>query len=119
MSFKILPKFIAIIFYIFVPTRLTYALTNEDVDKFCEEIKRQGISIPKDHRPKLKDELELKGCRSDVLYYGIGREFDYIKARHCAFLELRNNEEYMFGGPSILMMIYSHGKKIEKNIKLA
>lgn len=39
MSFKILPKFIAIIFYIFVSTRLTYALTNEDVDKFCEEIK--------------------------------------------------------------------------------
>jgi hypothetical protein len=52
-------------------------------------------------------------------YYGIGIPVDYIKARHAAFAELERNEGFVFGGGSVLMMLYANGFGVTRDLELA
>ncbi|MFL5785170.1 MAG: hypothetical protein ACJ76H_11200 [Bacteriovoracaceae bacterium] len=62
---------------------------------------------------------ELKDCSSYDLYYGIKQKQDFEAARKCAYYELAHGDEQIFGGSSMLMMIYANGNGTKKDIDLA
>ncbi len=63
----------------------------------------------------------LKGCRSEDLYYGIGRPADPARARQCALLERQTVQDSsnLFSGDTMLMTIYANGVGAARNLDLA
>jgi hypothetical protein len=61
----------------------------------------------------------MVGCDAEASYYGIGRAADFVAARRCAFAQISNKEESIFGGEDILMMIYANGKGVHANLTVA
>jgi uncharacterized protein YecT (DUF1311 family) len=62
---------------------------------------------------------ELKDCSSYDLYYGIRNKQDFEAAKNCAYYEFSHGDDLVFGGSSVLMMIYANGNGAKKNIDLA
>lgn len=80
------------------------------------------LPYPSVDMPDAVTKKSLQGCDSDKLYYGIGMKVDYVKARQCAFSELKSVNSVdanFFSGATILMMIYANGQGVAKNIDLA
>lgn len=71
-----------------------------------------------DH-PTAAQAQALKGCDSEKLYYGIGAPADPVKARQCAFLEADKGDEGVFGGRTMLMMVYANGRGASQNYDVA
>jgi hypothetical protein len=74
---------------------------------------------PASDRPSAAQAQALKGCDSEKLYYGIGMPADPVKARQCAFLEADKGDESVFGGRTMLMMIYANGKGARQDYDVA
>ena len=67
-------------------------------------------TYPFPHRPTAEQSAALKDCNADKLYYGIGVHFDYVKARHCAFVKDSHD---------VLMMLYANGLGVPRNYAVA
>ncbi len=94
------------------------ALANEsDINPLCKE--KIALKAPLADQPPESLISKMKDCNSEAEYYGIGRPVDFVKARHCAFAQIKNNDGAVFGGDAILMMIYANGKGVSKNMPLA
>ncbi len=87
-----------------------------DWEPVCKEAAKTPFP-PKD-RPSPEEAKTLKNCSSRDLYYGFDKPADPVQARKCAYLEMEK-DEMVFGGSSILMMIYANGKGVERNLNLA
>jgi Lysozyme inhibitor LprI len=74
---------------------------------------------PASDRPSAAQAQALKGCDSEKLYYGIGMAADPVKARQCAFLEADKGDESVFGGRTMLMMVYANGKGARQDYDVA
>jgi uncharacterized protein YecT (DUF1311 family) len=74
---------------------------------------------PAADRPNAAQAQALKGCDSEKLYYGIGVKADPVKARQCAFLEAQAGDESVFGGRTMLMMVYANGRGAARNTDVA
>ena len=85
----------------------------------CDRVK--GVAIPAADRPDEAAKKALGGssCDSEALYYGIGADADVVAARHCAILEMDAAEGNIFGGETVLMMVYANGNGVDRNIDLA
>ena len=84
--------------------------------------KRLGAPmIPRVDRPNPAQSTALKACNAESLYYGFEKAPDYVKARHCAILELETAQkaDNFFSGPAILMQIYANGQGVARNLDLA
>jgi uncharacterized protein YecT (DUF1311 family) len=92
-----------------------------DWEKSCELAKK--TPLPQQDRPNPAQRKDLKGCVSQDLYYGIGRQPDPTKARLCAYLELeikrQSIDELVFGREAMLMMVYANGKGTARNFDVA
>ncbi len=86
-------------------------------EKICSQVK--NTPLPLADQPKSEALATLKGCDAEALYYGIHQSPDDEKARWCAYSQLKSGNQNMFGGDSILMMIYANGEGVPKNIALA
>lgn len=89
----------------------------QDWKRICEEVK--NTSFPPKDRPGQGEAKPLEKCASADLYFGFDRPADPVKARLCAYVELDQGDDLVFGGSSILMMIYANGKGAERNLDLA
>lgn len=66
-------------------------------------------------------------CDAQALYYGIdgkGRGRDDVAARHCAYRSMDGGDglaqdDDVFGGSGVLMMLYANGRGVARNIPLA
>jgi uncharacterized protein YecT (DUF1311 family) len=83
----------------------------------CRQMK--GHEPPAADRPNAAEAQALKGCDSEKLYYGIGMAADPVKARKCAFLEADKGDEMVFGGRTMLMMIYANGRGARQDYDVA
>ena len=81
--------------------------------------KAEKIQLPAKDRPDTETAKSLNGCKSEDLYYGFGNTPDPVKARYCAYLEMDQEDSFVFGGSSTLMMIYANGKGVKKNVDFA
>lgn len=95
----------------------TFADETIDVQKVCAAV--SGVNFPTQDRPSRETANGLSDCSSVDLYYGIGMPLDFIKARQCAFLEIDRGDHEIWGGSSILMMIYANARGTERNFGLA
>ncbi|MDF7775971.1 hypothetical protein P1X14_12000 [Sphingomonas sp. AOB5] len=87
--------------------------------RICASVAK--VEIPKQDFPSVAARAELKGCDSEVLYYGIGTPADPVKARQCAMTEIGSDEEPwpLLSGEGILMMIYANGRGVPRNLDVA
>jgi hypothetical protein len=113
--FKII-FFLLLINLIFIPSQ-SFAEVAETAKEICQQVK--NIEQPANELPNTLKNNELKDCVSQNFYYGIGQPIDYEKARLCAYEEFKKNDKLVFGGSTILMMIYANGFEVKKNILLA
>jgi hypothetical protein len=75
---------------------------------------------PAADRPDARTAASLEGCDSETLYYGIGRRADPVRARQCAFLEMRKApDEGIFAGRTMLMTIYANGVGATRDLDVA
>lgn len=88
-----------------------------EIHPICRD--KLSIPIPVSEQPEESQIPKLKGCDSEAEYFGIDRPVNDVKARHCAYAEIKNAEGNVFGGESILMMIYANGRGTKRNIPLA
>ena len=59
-------------------------------------------------------------CTSYHYYYGFYGKKGDEEARNCAYREhARGDDQFVFGGSSVLMMIYANGRGVKKDIDLA
>lgn len=89
----------------------------EDWKQVCEEAR--NTPFPSGDRTLPEATKGLESCSSMDLYFGFDRPADPVKARQCAYLEMDRGDDEVFGGSSILMMIYANGKGARRNLDLA
>lgn len=77
------------------------------------------VAIPKADEPDAAARARLDGCDSEGLYYADGGKPNYADARLCAFIEREKGDQLVFGGPSVLLMIYANGYGVTRNLELA
>lgn len=59
-------------------------------------------------------------CDAAKLYDGTdGAGGDRVAARHCAYRDRAGDEERVFGGSAVLMMLYANGDGVTRNLPLA
>ena len=84
----------------------------------CRALK--GTAPPAADKPDPAASAELKGCRSEALYYGIGRPSDPARARQCAFLERQSAQDGAgFAGDAMLMTMYANGVGAARDLDVA
>ncbi len=84
----------------------------------CSAVKE--VQLPAEDRPSAEEAKEMTKCVSESLYYGYGKQADYVAARKCAYLELdRDLKDKAFSGKTILMMVYANGKGAERKLDVA
>ncbi|HEY0311905.1 MAG TPA: lysozyme inhibitor LprI family protein [Allosphingosinicella sp.] len=83
----------------------------------CRQVRER--EPPAADRPNAAQAQALKGCDSEKLYYGIGVKADPVKARQCAFLEAEAGDVSVFGGRTMLMMVYANGRGAARNTDVA
>jgi uncharacterized protein YecT (DUF1311 family) len=83
----------------------------------CRQLR--GREPPASDRPSAAEAQALKGCDSEKLYYGIGIPADPVRARQCAFLEADKGDASVFGGRTMLMMVYANGKGARQDYDVA
>ncbi|HEX5183985.1 MAG TPA: lysozyme inhibitor LprI family protein [Allosphingosinicella sp.] len=75
---------------------------------------------PAADRPDAGTAASLKGCDSEKLYYGIGMKADPVRARQCAFLQMRRDPPHFgFAGQAMLMIIYANGVGAKRDLDVA
>jgi uncharacterized protein YecT (DUF1311 family) len=84
----------------------------------CEKVKI--IDFPEKDLPTDFNPAQVQDKKSYKYYYGIGVNIDYVKARHLAFVEMKihGDNEDIFEGSSILLMLYANGFGVERNLDL-
>jgi hypothetical protein len=88
-----------------------------DARSLCERFGR--TPVPEADLPTDAEREALRGCNAEALYYGIDTPVDFVRARHCAFVELGVDGAPAVGGPEILMMLYANGRGVTANLDLA
>jgi uncharacterized protein YecT (DUF1311 family) len=84
----------------------------------CRQLR--GHEPPAVDAPSPAAAAALKGCSSEALYYGIGMRADPVKARQCAFLEMRETrDDSFFSGRTMLMTIYANGVGARRDLDTA
>ncbi len=79
-----------------------------EIKELCQNLEMQ--KIPKEDQPPSSSSEIYKNCEAQDFYYGIGRDKDFNKARHCAFI----NQD-----SKVLMMIYANGFGVPQNTDFA
>jgi uncharacterized protein YecT (DUF1311 family) len=75
---------------------------------------------PTADRPDARTAASLEDCDSEKLYYGIGMKADPVRARQCAFLEMRKEpDEGVFAGRTMLMTIYANRVGATRDLDVA
>ena len=78
--------------------------------------------IPPADLPATADRPALASCNSEDLYFGFDHPANPAEARKCAYLEREAGKtvpDVVFGGSSLLAMIYANGKGAARNFDLA
>ncbi len=88
-----------------------------EVKQSCAQMK--NVKLPASDRPGSEEKKALAKCVSADLYFGFGQPSDPGKARECAYLEIERGDGLMFGGRSILMMVYANGKGATRDFDVA
>ncbi len=83
----------------------------------CDQVR--NLPLPTEDRPSPDEAKAIQGCSSEDIYYGITGPADPVKARKCAYIELEQGDEMVFGGSSSLMTIYANGRGAKRNYDLA
>lgn len=86
-------------------------------------ISSTAFSSTCDHYKKIIDKnispSTDKTCKSIEYYYGLNDKKGYEEAKKCAYRELQDGDESVFGGVSILMMVYANGRGAGRDLDLA
>jgi hypothetical protein len=83
----------------------------------CEKVK--DVAVPAGDVPTAEEVKNLTGCRSQDFYFGLGAEKDPVKARKCAFAEIkRGDSDLNIAGRAILTMIYANAQGVDRNMDL-
>lgn len=104
-------------FALMLTSQFALAQDSDSIEQICQRV--STISFPAEDRPSSEEAERLQDCQSMKFYYGIGVAADYEKARKCAFLEMSEGDNVVFGGSSILMMLYANGQGIKRNLDLS
>jgi uncharacterized protein YecT (DUF1311 family) len=80
----------------------------------CERYK--GLQFPAADKPSSAEAAALGKCSPTALYYGTGGKVDFVKARHCAFMQ---PDETFDPSNGVLMMVYANGQGVPRNYELA
>ena len=96
---------------------LLLILSADSVEQACK--RTATVAYPAADKPTEAEAKTLEGCNSEALFYGIGMRRDPVKARKCAYVEIANKEEPVFGGASLLMVIYATGDGATPDSELA
>jgi hypothetical protein len=113
-----LPVLLAVAALVFIAIDRTEAGRNGfDWEGVCDQVK--DAAVPTQDRPSPEEAKALQDCSSEDIYYGITRPADPEKARKCAYVELDQGDEKVFGGSSMLMIIYANGRGANRNYDLA
>lgn len=80
----------------------------------CRELK--AVQFPISDMPTIEQKSQLAKCDDRNLYYGIGQQTDYKKARLCAYAPPPDQDTYEF---AILMMVYANGQGVKRNYTIA
>ena len=84
----------------------------------CRQVIRR--EPPAADAPDAASAAALRGCSSESLYYGIGMKADPVKARQCAFLEIREKrDDSPFSGRVMLMIAYANGVGAKRDLDVA
>jgi hypothetical protein len=83
----------------------------------CE--RARAAAPPPADQPDPAKQKELAGCKSEELFYGVGRAADPEQARLCAYVERAGGDLVVFGGSAMLMTIYATGVGAPRNVPLA
>ena len=92
---------------------------NQDSDHPPACVTYARVQIPVADLPTPQDRKALASCKSENLYFGFDRPPDPVAARKCAYLARDAGEETIFGGTSLLTMIYANGKGATRDFDLA
>ena len=79
----------------------------------------RDVALPAGDQPDAGKRGQLEKCKSEELFYGIGRKADPDQARLCAYIERADGDRVVFGGSAMLMTIYATGLGAPRNIPLA
>jgi hypothetical protein len=91
-----------------------------DTTAVCRSVAAKAV--PLSDYPSAPERAELKDCRSEDLYFGLGVAKDPVKARKCAIIEMEAEGEGDLGGPygrGLLMMVYANGAGAPRDLDLA
>lgn len=91
--------------------------SDKEWEQVCNQV--ENMSLPAKDRPDQSAIQSLAKCQSMDLYYGFDSAADPVKARHCAYVEIDQGDDLVFGGSAILMMIYANGQGVERNLDAA
>lgn len=91
------------------------ASAQQDLPDACTSALQQPL--PAADQPDAAARTRLAGCSSESAYYTeTGQDRD---ARLCAWIEREQGDELVFGGSSVLMMIYANGRGVPRDLALA
>jgi len=93
------------------------AAPNPDEEPECKRV--ASLAPPTHDVPTPDEQPRLSKCDSEALYYGIESAQNFAAARKCAYSQIEHNEQPVFGGAGILMMIYANGKGVSASFDLA
>lgn len=115
---KYIKKLILLPCIFLLSIKLSFGAANYK-DKQCEKVKNTEIPLADQINPY--GTTFQKNCDAEALYYGIGQETDVNKARVCAYSQRKEepNNDYIYQGSGILMMLYANGEGVKRNIPLA
>ena len=79
------------------------------------------LPVPREDLPPTPMPVDLNGCDSAKLYYGIKQKTDYVRARWCALNEEKKPAPNAspISGAAVLMMLYANGQGVVRNLPLA
>jgi hypothetical protein len=94
------------------------AISDPGARDICAAV--SNVDLPAGDRPTPEERKALAGCASVDLYFGFGIPADPVKARKCAYVEMDQGEkEPVFGGRTILMMVYANGRGAARSFDVA
>jgi hypothetical protein len=95
----------------------TALAASKNLEQLCAEASK--AEFPRQDRPSPEEASALAGCSSMDLYFGIGVPADPVRALKCAYAEMDQGDELLWGGSSILMMVYTNAQGAARNFDLA
>lgn len=119
-----MPKTMPSLRWLLFPTLTAFFATGQPqtpdpaAQRLCAEVR--DVELPSRDRPTEREEKALTHCVSADLYFGFGQPADFVKARKCAYVEIKKGgKDLPFGGRTILMMVYANGRGVARDFDVA